>query len=78
MSTAMIAATVGGYAAVLAATFLGLMTLVSGIVSTPLMMIYGKITAASKRRRDLRRPGPVLFIIPMCVNVLLWLGVGAL
>ena len=66
MSAAMIAATVGGYAAVLAATYFGLMTLVSGVVSMPFAVIIGKIAPGLGLR------------FHIVINVVLWLGIATL
>lgn len=63
----LIVATIGCYAAVLAATFFGLVTLVSGLLTMPILAIKGKI-----------KPGPVPWVIPVCVNFLLWIGIAAL
>ena len=65
-----ISATVGAYVVVLAATFFGLPTLLSGLVSMPFLMIQTKIKKPGK--------GMGLYIIPVCVNVLFWLSTGAL
>lgn len=63
----LIAITIGGYAAVLAATFFGLVTLVSGLLTMPILAVKAKI-----------KPGPVPWAIPVCVNVVLWTGIAAL
>lgn len=63
-------ALIGGYAAVLAATLFGLVTMVASLVSMPILMVRGKIWPAGLRVDP--------YIILLCINVLLWLGIAAL
>lgn len=62
--------TITAYAAVLAATLFGLTTLVSGLVSMPFVMIQGRIKPGAT--------GIGLYVIPVCTNILMWLGIAAL
>ena len=62
--------TIGAYAVVLAAVYFGLATMVAGLVALPFLMVQGKIRPAGTGI------GP--YMIPMCVNVLMWLGIAAL
>ena len=61
--------TIAAYAVVLAAVYFGLATMASGLVALPFLRIQGRIRPAGT--------GPS-YVIPVCVNVLMWLGIAAL